>query len=53
MKIVVLTYADDHSDIYRKFCIKPDSGNELQEANQDVVSFLIESFLDLKEEGEE
>lgn len=53
MKIVILTYTDDDTELFRKFCIKPDNGSELYEAAQDVVSFINECYLDIKDMGEE
>ena len=53
MKIVILTFDDDDTELFRKFCIKPDDTKELHEATRDVVSFINECFNDIKEQGGE
>lgn len=53
MKIVVLIYEDSYDDLFRKFSIRPSTGDELYEAAQDVVSFINECYVDIKDEGED
>lgn len=52
MKITV-TIQQDNDDVFRSFSINPDTSEELHEAAQDVVSFIGESYIDMKEEGYE
>lgn len=51
MKIVLTTYEDNDEQVFRKYCVKPETTEELHEAAQDVVSFISECFDELKEEG--
>lgn len=51
MKIVVTTYSEYSEKSHRSFCIKPENIEELDEATDDVASFISECFDQLQEEG--
>jgi hypothetical protein len=51
MKITVIIARDDEEVSYRRFCVKPETDEEVHETNIDVVSFINDCHDELKEEG--